>query len=546
MSNGNSAGWAAMLCRARYPNLRSTNDRIRRYFGINHDWLRDFRSVRVKKMMEFPLIKSVLCISISLAITGCAVGPDFKSPKLTVKSNSYTEHSVAEQTVSSEGKAGAAQKLMSGQDIPAQWWEIFHSKELDALIRSALENSPNLASAQAALRRAQENYQALSGSSFFPNVSANFIPERDKSSAVVSPPGGSLYNLFNASVSVAYTIDAFGANRRAVEDLAAEIEYQRFQVEAAYLTLTSNLVTTAIKEASLRAQIAAQKEILLAQIKALEVIESRFIAGAISKVDVGNQRSFVAQTRAALPPLEKALQQARHQLAVYAGRFPSESNLPVFDLDSLHLPEELPVSIPSALVRQRPDIRASEALLHRASAQLGVATANQYPQITLTGTYGSSASTMGTLFTSPAEMWRLAGSITQPIFNAGSLSAKRRAAVALYDQQDATYRSTVLSAFQNVADSLQALEFDALTLKEQVEVVGVAKRNLDLANLQFGFGAINALTLLDVKRTYQKALIDLVIARAARYADTVALFQSLGGGWWNRPELKDISVKEES
>jgi len=499
----------------------------------------------VKKMMEFPLIKSILCTSVSLAIAGCAVGPDFKSPELAGKLDSYTEAPIAKQTVESEVKAGAAQKLVMAQDIPAQWWEIFHSEPLDALIRSALENSPNLASAQAALRRAQENYQALSGNTLFPNVSANFSPERDKSAAAVTPSGGSVYNLFNASVSVSYTVDAFGANRRGVEDLAAEIEYQRFQVEAAYLTLTSNLVTTAIKEASLRAQIASQKEILLAQVKALEVIESRFAAGAISKVDVGNQRSFVAQTRATLPPLEKALQQTRHQLAVYAGRFPSESNLPVFDLDSLHLPEELPVSIPSELVRQRPDIRASEALLHRASAQLGVATANQYPQITLTGTYGSSALTMGTLFTSPAEMWRLAGSITQPIFDAGSLSAKRRAAVALYDQQDANYRSTVLSAFQNVADSLQALEFDALTLKQQVEVTAIAKKNLDLANLQFGFGAINSLTLLDVKRTYQKALIDLVIAKAARYADTVALFQSLGGGWWNRSELHDISIKND-
>lgn len=505
----------------------------------------------MKKMMESPLmkscsVKSLLSIFISLAITGCAVGPDFRSPELTVNSDSYTAVPVDEQTVASEGKAGAAQKLMITQDIPAQWWELFHSEELDALIRSALAQSPDLASAQAALRRAQENYRAFSGSTFFPNVSANFTPERDKSSLAVTPnPGGSLFNLFNASVTVSYTIDAFGANRRGAEDLEAEIEYQRFQVEAAYLTLTSNLVTTAIKEASLRAQIAAQNEILLAQIKALEVIESRFITGAISKVDVLNQRSFVAQTRAALPPLEKALQQTRHQLAVYAGRLPSDADLPTFDLNSLHLPEELPVSIPSVLVRQRPDIRASEALLHRASAQLGVATANQYPQITLTGTYGSTALTMGTLFTSPAEMWRVAGSVTQSIFDAGSLSAKRRAAVASYDQQNAKYRSTVLSAFQNVADSLQALEFDAMTLKEQVEVVAVAKKNLELANLQFGFGAINSLTLLDVKRTYQKALIDLVIAQAARYADTVALFQSLGGGWWNRSELKDISLKEE-
>jgi len=520
----------------------------------------------VKKMMEFPL-KAFQCISaqrmnrrtgraivlksfsVALVLSGCAVGPDFKSPEpiVTSDSYSYSETPVPEQTEASEGKAGVSQKLVVGQDIPAQWWEIFHSEELDALIRSALANSPDLASTQAALRVAQENYRAFSGAKFYPDVSANFTPAREKSSlAATQNPGGSIYNLFNASVSVSYTIDAFGAGRRGAEDLEAEIENQRFLVEAAYLTLTSNLVTTAIKEASLRAQIEAQNEILLAQEKQLEVIKSRFITGAISKVDVLNQQSFVAQTRAALPPLEKALQQTRHQLAVYAGRLPGEANLPMFDLESLNLPEELPVSIPSALARQRPDIRASEALLHRASAQLGVATANQYPQITLTGTYGSAAVGMGSLFSSPTEMWRLAGSITQPIFNAGSLSAKRRAAVAFYDLQEAKYRSTVLGAFQNVADTLQALEFDARTLKDQVEVVSVAKKNLDLANLQFGFGAINSLTLLDVKRTYQTARINLVLAQAARYSDTVALFQSLGGGWWNRSELKDISVASDN
>jgi NodT family efflux transporter outer membrane factor (OMF) lipoprotein len=514
---------------------------------------RDFRSVSVKKMMEYSLVKSthsmliVLTALTVLGLSACAVGPNFKSPEpiATSETFSYSETPIDEQTVASTGKSGASQKLVMGQDIPAQWWELFQSEELDALIRSALANSPDLASAQAALRQSQELYRAFSGNAFFPKVDANFSPERDKSStAVTGNPEGRFFNLFNASVSVSYTIDAFGANRRGAEDLEAEIENQRFLVEAAYLTLTSNVVTTAIKEASLRAQLEAQNEILVAQEKQLEIIKSRFITGAISKVDVLTQQGFVAQTRAAIPPLEKAIQQTRHQLAVLAGRLPSDSNLPTFNLDTLNLPEELPVSIPSALVRQRPDIRSSEAQLHRASAQIGVATANQYPQITLTGTFGSTATTMGTLFTSPAEMWRLAGSITQPIFNAGSLSAKRRAALAFYDQQDAKYRSTVLSAFQNVADSLQALEFDAKTLKEQVEVVEVAKHSLDLANLQFGFGSINSITLLDAKRTYQLARINLVLAQAARYSDTVALFQSLGGGWWNRTELKDISIKE--
>jgi NodT family efflux transporter outer membrane factor (OMF) lipoprotein len=257
------------------------------------------------------------------------------------------------------------------------------------------------------------------------------------------------------------------------------------------------------------------------------------------------QRTLVAQTQASLPGLEKLLQQTRNQLAVYAGRLPSDPDLPQFHLDSLELPPELPVSIPSALVRQRPDIRAHEALLHQASAQVGVAIANQYPQLALSASYGASAPNARGITQKEWNVWNLASALTQPLFSGGVLSARKRAALAAYDQAEAQYRSTVLSAFQNVADSLQALELDAKTLKQQVEVEAAAKQTLELITHQYALGGVNSVALLDAKRTYQSARIGLIQAQAARYADTAALFQSLGGGWWNRTELKDISIADD-
>lgn len=483
-------------------------------------------------------------IALSLLISGCAVGPNFTAPPAPVKSEnySYTPSPTASQTEASVGNAGTSQTLVSGQDIPAAWWQVFRSEALDKLIRDALTKSPSLASAQAALRQAQENYNAQYGSSQFPTVTGSLNGEREHASAVSTGiPGGTIFNLYNASVNVSYTVDVFGANKRGLEGLQAGIDYQRYEVEAAYLTLTSNLVTTAIREASYRAQLQATQEILDAQSRQLEVIEQQFKVGAIAKASFLSQRNLVAQTRASLPGLQKSLEQTRNQLAVYAGRLPSDPGLPEFNLDALQLPQELPVSIPSALVRQRPDIRAAESLLHQASAQIGVATANQYPQFSLTGSYGFASTKTNNLFSENMSFWSLAGGLTAPIFNAGSLSAKRRAAVASYDQAAAQYRSTVLSAFQNVADSLRALEFDAQTLKQQADVESIAKETLDLTTKQYKLGSVSSLTLLDAKRTYQTARVSLIQAQANRYADTAALFQSMGGGWWNRPALTDIS-----
>ena len=476
-----------------------------------------------------------------LALASCAVGPDFKPPAAPAV-DAYTPAPMPQQTVSAPGAAGAAQSFAVGQDIPAQWWRIFHSEALDGLIRASLVQSPNLAAAQAALRVAQETLKAQTGALLYPNVGAELGVTRETAN-LFSPvaPSSSLLTLYNASVNVSYKLDVFGASRRELEGLSAGVDYQRFQVEAAYLALTSNLVTTAIKEASLRAQLQATREVLAAQERQLAIIEKQFAAGAVARSTVLVQRTQVAQTRATVPPLEKFLAQTRHQLSVYAGKLPSESGMPEFQLDSLQLPTDLPVSLPSSLVRQRPDIQASEALLHAASAQIGVATANLYPQITLSGGIGSAALQAGNLFGSGSGIWSVAAGLLQPIFNGGSLTAKRRAAIAAYDQAAAQYRETVLTAFQNVADSLRALDLDASTLKAQADAESLARESLELATRQYRLGALSYLVLLDAQRAYHLARVGLVQAQSVRYADTAALFQALGGGWWNRGPLTDIS-----
>jgi NodT family efflux transporter outer membrane factor (OMF) lipoprotein len=489
------------------------------------------------------LLVRVLGMSVVLALCGCALGPDFKSPEPPSGSaDSYTPSPLPAQTVDAQGVAGASQRFALAQDIPAQWWAVFHSEELDQLIRSALQQSPNLAAAQAALRQAQENFRAEYGNLEYPNVTGQLGVARERvSGASLGLPSSSVFTLYNASVNVSYTLDVFGASRRTLEGLQATADYQRFQVEATYLTLSANLVTAAIREASLRAQLQATREVLEAQQQQLAVIEKQFALGAIPRSTVLSQQAQVAQTIASVPPLEKSLAQTRHQLSVFAGRLPSEAGLPEFRLDSLALPEELPISLPSALVRQRPDIRASEALLHVASAQIGVATANQYPQLTLSASYGSASTVARDLFSSGTGLWNVGAGLLQPIFNAGALSARRRAAVAAYEQAEAQYRSTVLGAFQNVADSLRALESDAAALKAQAAAEALARESLELTTRQYRLGGVSYLALLDAQRTYQQTRIALVQAQAARYADTAALFQALGGGWWNREALAEAA-----
>lgn len=477
---------------------------------------------------------------VATAVVGCAaVGPNFHSPppQAVPADHPYTAEPMPARTAGAPGVGGAVQRFSMGEDIPEQWWKLFRSEPLDQLIRTALANSPTLAAAEAALRQAQESYNAQYGARTLPNVSGQLNAARQRS--VQFGPAPSIFTLYNASVAVSYTVDTFGSVRRELEALGSVIDYQRYQLEAAYLALTANLVTTAIQEASLRAQMKAIREVVAAQEKSLELTRKQAALGAIARSPVLTLGAQVAQSRAQLPVLEKALAQTRHQLAVYAGRLPSHAKLPEFELDSLHLPEDLPLSLPSALVRQRPDIQASEALLHQASAQIGVATANLYPLITLSGNAGSAATSIGDLFSAKAFLWTLGAGLAQPIFNGGALQARRRAAVAAYEQAAAQYQSTVLVAFQNVANALHSLETDAEALRAQAEAESQLRQSLDLVTRQFQIGATSYLNLLDAQRSYQQTRVNLAQAQAARFADTAALFQALGGGWWNRPFLRD-------
>lgn len=469
-------------------------------------------------------------------LMGCAVGPNFKPPEAP-DTQAYTSTALPSETATASVAGGTVQRFKMGEKIPDQWWKLFHSEALDRLIRRAFVDNPTTVAAQAALRQAQEILRAQYGVTWFPGVDANLSAGRQHSAGASfgqASGGGSTFELYNASVNVSYLLDIFGGARRELESLQAQVDYEHFQLLGTYLTLTANIVTSAVQEASLRAQLQATREILADQQRAYELVQRQFQLGGISHADVLAQQTQLAQTRATLPPLEKALSQTRHFLAVLVGKLPNDAGtLPEFDIHNITLPKELPVSLPSSLVRRRPDIQAAEALLHAASAQVGVATANLYPRITLTGSYGSETNKIGDLFNSDTVVWNFGGGLLQPLFHGGELKAKRRAAVAAYDQALALYRQTVLQAFLNVSDALRALESDARTLKAQFEAETAAKDTLELTKKQFQFGAVSYLSLLDAQRQYQQVRISLIQAQAARFSDTAALFQAVGTGEWH-------------
>ncbi|MFO1181167.1 efflux transporter outer membrane subunit [Ottowia sp.] len=481
---------------------------------------------------------ATLGLSVSLALAGCAaVGPDFKPPDLPAAAQGadYTATPLPATTAQAPVAGGAAQQWVAGADIPAQWWSVFQSTALDALIRDALARSPTLAAAQATLRQAQENLAAQQGKLTLPSVDAQLGAERERASAVqTQKAGGQLLTLFNAQVNVSYNVDLFGSVRRQLEGAQAQVDAQRLQLEATQLMLVGNLVTTAIREAGLRAQLQATREVLQAQQDQLDILQKQFDTGATPRSTVLAQQTQVAQTQASLPALDKTLAQTRHQLAVYAGRLPSEPDLPAFTLADLHLPQTLPLSLPSDLARQRPDVRAAEALLHQASAQVGVATANLYPQIQLSATLGSTALELSDLFKGPWAFWSLAAGLTQPLFHGDALNAQRRAAIAGFDAAAAQYQGTLLVAFQNVADALRALQFDADTLAAQAQAEGAARQSLQISTAQYQNGAVSYVQLLSAQQAWLQTHTALAQAQAARYADTAALFQALGGGWWNQ------------
>jgi NodT family efflux transporter outer membrane factor (OMF) lipoprotein len=342
-----------------------------------------------------------------------------------------------------------------------------------------------------------------------------------------------LFNLYNVSASVSYTLDLFGGSRRQLEALRAQVDYQQFQLLATYLTLTSNIVTTAFAIASYEEQIKATEALIRDEAGQLSILEKQFRLGGIANTNVLTQRTLVNQSRATLPPLQKSLSQSRHAMATLLGEYP-DTPIPSISLNKLRLPNEIPVTVPSQLVRQRPDVRAAEALLHAASAQIGVATANLFPQFNITGNFGWTAPVPSSLFLPLSKTWAMAGQLTQPLFHGGALFAQRRGAIDTFEQALANYKQVLLVAFQNTADSLRALETDARTFQAAKAAERDAYQSFKIISQQYRDGGVAYLDLLNAQQQYQATRITSIQAQAQRYADTAALYQSLGGGWWNR------------
>jgi NodT family efflux transporter outer membrane factor (OMF) lipoprotein len=480
----------------------------------------------------------LITASTLLFTTACVVGPKFKKPAAPDVTG-YTPAPFTTTSATPNVAGGEEQHLLQGREIPGDWWTLFHSKPLNDLIERSLKANPDLKSAQAALLVARENTLAQRGA-YYPNISGSFSATRAKTSTELSPvPNASVfqYSLFTPEVSVSFVPDVFGLNRRTVEGLKAQQEQARFALAATNITLSSNVVAAAIQEASLRAQIDATRELITINTNMLEILRSQYAKGYASELDVAAQESQLAQIAATLPPLLKQLAQQRDLLTVLAGGFPNQDLAEKFELSNLSLPQELPVSLPSQMVEQRPDIRQAEENLHFASAQIGVARANRLPSFNLTGDIGSMALAIGNVFSAGNGFRDVGASVTQPIFQGGTLLHRERAARAAYVQADEQYRSAILTAFQNVADTLNALQQDADGLKFASASKDAAAITLDLAKKQYQSGYANYLALLSAEQAYQQAVIVLAQAQGNRYADTAALFQALGGGWWNRPEV---------
>jgi NodT family efflux transporter outer membrane factor (OMF) lipoprotein len=481
------------------------------------------------------LFAGTTALAASAPLTNCAVGPDFNRPAAP-EITRYTREPIPAQTSGTDTRDGERQILLGGRDIPQEWWRLFRSRALDALIERALQNNPNLQAALATLRSAREAIAAQEGK-YFPLVAANFNPTRQRTARVLSPVTSTSANIFDldtAQLTVSYTFDVWGLNRRTVESLEALADVQQFQVEAAYLTLTSNLVVAVITEAALRDQIEATVRLTDAVGKMRDTLKRQLDAGLVAGSELAAQEAALAQAKATLPPLRKALGQQVDLIAALAGAYPSGGPRKTFTLTDLRLPTDLPVSLPSQIIEQRPDIRAAEAQLHSASALVGVATANTLPSFTISANGGFMNTALEHLLAPQNLFWEIAGNATQTVFDGGTLWHQLEGAKDTYNAAAWTYRGTVIGAVQNVADALHALQSDADALHAARDFERAAKTSFDLADQQLQRGNANVLLFLNAQQGYLQASLQVVQAQAARLSDTAALFAALGGGWWNR------------
>jgi len=480
----------------------------------------------------------LILLTASLLFAGCAVGPNFKKPTAPNVAG-YLPTQPSTTTNVPNLSAGEAQQFVQNRDIAGDWWTLFHSAALNDLIERALKANPNLKAAQAALVVARENMLAQRGA-YYPTVSGGFTASRQKTSVLLSPvPNANVFNfsLYTPQVSVSFVPDVFGLNRRTVESLQAQEQQARFALAATHITLSSNVAAAAIQEASLRGQIDATRQLIAINTAMVQILREQYAQGYVAQLEVAAQESQLAQVTATLPPLQKQLAQQRDLLTELSGGFPSEELPAEFEFSSFQLPQELPMSLPSQLVQQRPDVLQAGENLHVASAQVGIAIANRLPSFNLTADAGSMALAFSQIFGAGTGFWDLAAGVTQPIFDAGTLRHRERAAQAGLTQAEEQYRSVVLTAFQNVADTLNALQQDGEALKAAAAAEEAAGITLTQTKNQVEAGYTSYLPLLSAEQAYQQAAMALVQAQSNRYVDTAALFQALGGGWWNRTEI---------
>jgi NodT family efflux transporter outer membrane factor (OMF) lipoprotein len=492
----------------------------------------------------------VTTLAMAAALGGCAVGPNFHKPAAPAGAG-FTTAPLPQATASAPVLGGDAQHFVPGQDVAFNWWQSFDSAALNSLVEQAFRANPTVRAAQAALRQAQEQVYAQRGY-FFPSIGAGYTFERQQvsgntaSSAAPGVQGNGqnlvpsgpaqplIYNYHTAALTVGYTPDVFGGNRRKVESLEAQAQMQRFELEATYVTLASNVVAAALQEASTRAQLAALHQIIDDDEKSLHVLRDKYGQGYADRVDVAAQEAQLAQARALLPPLQKQLEQTRDLLRALVGKLPNQELEETFELGSLKLPQALPLSLPSRIIEQRPDVRAAQEQLRSANAQVGAAIADMLPQFSISGAVGGGANQFPWMFRSGGPFWNLIAGVSQPLFEGGTLLHSKRAADQALLQAGAQYQQTVLTAYQNVADTLHALLADADELAAADTAERAARVTLDLTREQTRDGFSDYLAELAAEVAYQQAVLSLVQAQATRFGDTAALYQALGGGWWNR------------
>jgi NodT family efflux transporter outer membrane factor (OMF) lipoprotein len=468
-------------------------------------------------------------IAAASALASCAVGPNFHQPK-PPDTSAYLHPTSDTAPVQAEKQD--LQNISQGAELAGEWWRLFHSAQLDEVVRTSMVGSPTLLAANATLAQAREEVAVARGA-FLPGVNAAAGAQRSGAGAVRSAGTGATANLYSIGLSTSYSPDVFGGTRRAVEQQQALADFQRNELAAAYLTLTGNVVNEVLMIASTRLQIETTEELIASDRKNLALTQREFDVGIIPRSDVLTADSQLAADLAQLPSLHKQLDQAYDALAVLAGRAPSDWQVQPFDIDQFTLPRDIPLSLPARLVRQRPDVLAAAAQLHAASAAIGVAVAQEFPDISLSASITREALRTADLFHQFNTLWAAGGSLTQPIFKGGALRAQVRAARDAYRASAATYQAVVLEGLGQVADDLWALRYDAQILTVDRHSMEVALLALKLQQQSYSVGTTTVLNLIAAERAYAQARLSYASARVQQFSDSASLLTALGGGWWN-------------